>query len=174
MMNAQMQTLSARVSSEDVAWLASLQIDGAITPSDKLRALIGQMRKQHEGALDYAACSAWLRDLLSPAVTDVRAFEHQQRMHSAAVAAILEWAPQVMATLLSQHRFEGDGTAGAVAFEASVMQQSFQMLAALLRLGVTPGADCYAPGIIDKHLPRVLELAQLISTNRESMKEKLS
>jgi len=26
------------------------------------------MRKQHEGALDYGACLAWLRDLLAPFV----------------------------------------------------------------------------------------------------------
>jgi hypothetical protein len=173
-MNAQMQTLSARVPSEDVAWLATLQIAGAVTPSDKLRALIGQMRKQHEGTLDYTACIAWLRDLLGPAVADVRAVEHRREIHSAALAVIFEWAPQVMAALLSRHRFEGDGVAGVTALEASVVKQTFQLCASLLRLGVTPGADCYAPGVIDKHLPRVLELAQLISANRESFEEKQS
>ena len=44
-MSSQMQTLSARVSADDFAWLSSLEIPAAVTPSDKLRALIGQMRK---------------------------------------------------------------------------------------------------------------------------------
>ena len=51
----QMQTLSARIPLEDIEWLASLDIQGAVSPSDKLRALIAQMRRQYEGTLDYEA-----------------------------------------------------------------------------------------------------------------------
>ena len=41
----QMQTLSARIPTEDMEWLAGLDIQGAVSPSDKLRALIAQMRR---------------------------------------------------------------------------------------------------------------------------------
>src|SRR6516165_4075828 len=77
----QMQTLSARIPSEDMEWLAALDIQGAVSPSDKLRSLIGQMRRQHEGTLDYQGSLSWLRDLVAPFVTAIRAFEHQNRMH---------------------------------------------------------------------------------------------
>lgn len=174
MSTPQMQTISSRVSSDDLEWLSSLQIAGAITPSDKLRALIAQMRKQHEGALDYVACVAWLRDLLNPFVAGIRGVEHRHQIHSAAIAAIAEWIPQIMATLLAEHKLEKRGAADAVALESLLVQQCFQLLAALMRLGITPNADCYAPDAIDKHLPRILELAQLISANRESLKERTS
>src|SRR5262245_33949666 len=141
-MSGQMQTVSVRVSSEDLAWLSSLQAAGTVTPSDKLRALIAQMRRQHEGALDYTACVAWLRELLGPLVAGIRGIEHHHRMHSAAVSAIVEWAPQVMATLLAEHKLEKRGAADAIALEDTLLQQCFQLLAALMRLGVTPGADC--------------------------------
>jgi hypothetical protein len=86
-MAIQMQTVSARLPSEDLQWLSALELPGAVTPSDKLRALIAQMRKQHEGALDYAACLAWLRDLLSPFVIELRGIEHRERTHSEALSA---------------------------------------------------------------------------------------
>jgi len=42
---------------------------------------------------------------------------------------------------------------------------------ALLRLGVTPSAECYTPDAIERHLPRIIELVQLITANRETLKE---
>jgi hypothetical protein len=169
--SAQMQTLSARVPADDFAWLAGLEVPGAYTPSDKLRALIAQMRRQHEGALDYTACVAWLRELLGPLVAEIRGVEHRQQIHSAALTAIIEWTPQVMATLLAGRDRNGDDRESAAALERALVQQCFQLLSALLRLGITPTAECYTPDVIEKHLPRVLELTQLVSTNRASNKE---
>jgi hypothetical protein len=115
------------------------------------------MRKQHEGALDYTACLAW-RDLLSPT-------------HSEAVSAIIAWAPQVMATMLSARDFGDDGVARSREVEDALVQSCFRLLMALLRLGVTPAAECYTPDVIEKHLPRIIELVQLITANRETLKE---
>ena len=56
----QMQTLSARIPTEDLEWLVGLQIQGAVSPSDKLRSLIGQLRRQDEGSLDFQRSLAWL------------------------------------------------------------------------------------------------------------------
>ena len=170
-MSTQMQTLSARVSADDVAWLSALEVPSAVTPSDKVRALIAQMRKQHEGALDYTACVAWLRDLLSPLVAELRGTEHRHQIHSAAVTAIVEWAPQIMATLLAARQFGKDDEERVIALEKALVQQCFQLLTALMRLGITPAAECYTADVIEKQLPRVLELAQLISANRASIKE---
>ena len=79
-----------------------------------------------------------------------------------------------MATLLAGHKLQKGGTAEAIALEDTLVQQCFQLLAALMRLAVIPGADCYAPDAVDKHLPRILELAHLISANRASLKERTS
>ena len=170
-MAVQMQTVSARLSAEDLQWLSALELPGAVTPSDKLRALIAQMRKQHEGALDYTACLAWLRDLLAPFVIALRGIEHRERTHSEAVGAIIAWAPQVMATILSARDFGEDDVARAREVEDALVQSCFRLLVALLRLGVTPAAECYTPDVVEKHLPRIIELVQLITANRETLKE---
>jgi hypothetical protein len=167
-MSGQMQTLSARVPADDFAWLSALDIPGAATPSDKLRGLISQMRRQHEGTLDYTACVVWLRELISPLVAEIRGTEHRQQIHSAALSAILEWSPQILATLLAARQSGNDDLAAAVALEKALVQQCFQLLTALLRLGITAETECYTADVIEKQLPRVLELAQLIKANRES------
>ena len=173
-MAIQMQTVSARLPAEDLQWLSALELPGAVTPSDKLRALIAQMRKQHEGALDYSACLAWLRDLLAPFVIELRGIEHRERTHSEAVSAIIAATPQIMATMLSARDFGGDGVARAGEVEDALVQSCFRLLMALLRLGVTPAAECFNPNVVEKHLPRVIELVQLIAANREPPKEKQS
>ena len=170
-MAIQMQTVSARLPSDDLEWLSALDLPGAVTPSDKLRALIAQMRKQHEGALDYSACLSWLRDLLSPFVIELRGIEHRERTHSEAVSAVIAWAPQVMATMLSARDFGDEGIGRSREVEDALVQCCFRLLIALLRLGVTPAAECYTPDVIEKHLPRIIELVQLITANRATLKE---
>lgn len=169
-MSSQMQTLSARVPSEDLEWLASLNIPGAVSPSDKLRTLIGQMRRQHEGTIDYAAGLAWLRELLAPFVTAMRALEHQHRTHSEALSLAAEWLPQLMATLLSARPAGRDARDRAVETEDIVVQRCMQFLTSLLRLAITQQAACYNPAVVDKHLPQVLEVAEIVAAQRKPRK----
>src|SRR5262245_59917669 len=171
-MSSQMQTMSVRVPSEDGGGLSSLEIAGAGRRSDKWRAVIAQMRGQHQGTMDYSACVAWLRDLLGPVVVALREVEHRQKLHSDALNAIVEWVPQIAATLLAERRFGKDAAAQAVALEDALLQRSFQLFNTLLRLGVTPRSECYDPDAIERHLGRVLELAEMISADRKQRKGK--
>ena len=41
-----MEPLSARIPSDLYLWLAQLQVEGAATNSDKLRVLLGQLKRQ--------------------------------------------------------------------------------------------------------------------------------
>jgi len=50
-----MEPLSARIPSDLYLWLAQLHVEGATTNSDKLRILLSQLKRQHDGALDYVA-----------------------------------------------------------------------------------------------------------------------
>jgi|GraSoiStandDraft_4_1057263.scaffolds.fasta_scaffold510888_2 hypothetical protein len=168
----QMQTLSARIPTEDMEWLAGLDMQGAVSPSDKLRALIAQMRRQHDGTLDYEASLGWLRDLVAPFVTGVRAFEHHNRMHSEVLTLAAEWLPQVMATLLSERALAKDAKKHAIDVEDVVVQRCFQLLASIMRLAVTRDAACYNPAVIDKHLSTVLEIAGIVTQTRKMREEK--
>ena len=168
----QMQTLSARIPSEDMEWLAALDIQGAVSPSDKLRSLIGQMRRQHEGTLDYQGSLSWLRDLVAPFVTSIRAFEHQNRMHSEVLTLASEALPQIMATLLSERGLTKDAKRRAIEVEEIVVQRCFQLLTSIMRLAVTREAACYNPTVIDAHVGGVLEIAAIVAQTRKMREEK--
>jgi hypothetical protein len=168
----QMQTLSARLPTEDMEWLLSLDIQGAVSPSDKLRALIGQMRRQHEGTLDYQRSLSWLRDLVAPFVTAIRGLEHQNRMHSEALTLATEALPRIMATLLSERGLTKDAKSRAIEVEEIVVQQCFQLLTSILRLAVTCDAGCYTPTVIEAHVRSVLEIAEIVTETRKMREEK--
>src|SRR6516165_1266038 len=121
-----MQTLSARIPNEDLEWLSALDIQGAVSPSDKLRSLITQMRRQQEGMLDYERSLSWLRDLVAPFVTTIRAVEHNNRMHSEVLTLTAEWLPQIMAILLSERALGKDAQKRAIDVEEMVVQRCFQ------------------------------------------------
>jgi hypothetical protein len=163
----QMQTLSARIPSEDLEWLVGLDLQGAVSPSDKLRSLIGQLRRQHEGSLDYERSLAWLRDLVAPFVNAVGAFEHQNRMHSEVLALAEEALPQIMATMLSERGLPKDAKKRAVEIEDVVVQRSLQLLTSILRLAVTRDAACYNPRVLDAHIAPVLEIAEIVAQSRK-------
>ena len=168
----QMQTLSARIPTADMEWLLSLDMQGAVSPSDKLRALIGQMRRQHDGTFDYQRSLSWLRDLVAPFVTAIRALEHQNRMHSEALTLAAETLPRIMATLLSERDLTADAKSRAMEIEEIVVQQCFQLSTSILRLAVTRDAGCYSADVFDRHVPSVLEIAEIVAQTRRIREEK--
>jgi hypothetical protein len=167
---AAMQTVSARIPVEDLQWLATLEVQGATTPSDKLRALVAQLRRQHEGALEYSASLQWMRDLVAPFVTAVGTFEHRQGKHSEVVRLISDWVPQLMAILVSENNLGREPLRKAQEIEEKLVARAVQLLMGLLRLGVTPGADCYDPPALEKYLPPIIELSALIDSSRKALR----
>jgi hypothetical protein len=168
----QMQTLSARIPTEDLEWLVGLDLQGAVSPSDKVRSLIGQLRRQHEGTLDYQRSLSWLRDLVAPFVSAIGALEHHNKMHSEVLALVAEALPQIMATLVSERGITNDATKRAIEVEQIVVQRCFQLLTAILRLAVTRDAPCYNPKVLDQYVPEVLEIAGIIAQTRKMREEK--
>jgi hypothetical protein len=162
-----MQTVSARIPNEDLEWLAALEVQGATTPSDKLRALVTQVRRQHEGAMDYGASLQWMRDLVTPLVTAVGGFEHRHGKHSEIIRLVADWVPQTMAILIADANLGRDPQRKAPELEEKLILKLFQLVMAVLRLSVTPAADCYDPRALEKNLPQVIELAGVIATNRK-------
>jgi hypothetical protein len=156
--------LSVRVPQDDFEWLSALAVDGAATPSDKLRAIIQSHRRELEGVSSYDAALAWLRERVQPLAREVAAHEHRAAERSDAIAAAMEWAPQLMALLISSHvPAEGDDGRTARQLEDSVLQKAAALLGALLRLGIGTPPPTYAADAIDRH---VIPLGQLIDAVR--------
>ena len=165
---AAMQTVSARIPTDDLQWLATLEMQGANTPSDKLRALVTQLRRQHEGALEYSASLQWMRDLVAPFLTAVGTFEHRQGRHSEVLRLISDWVPQLMALLVAESTLGKDPLRKAQDIEDKLVVRCVKLLTGILRLGITASTDCYDPKVLDKHLPHLIELSAIIDSSRKS------
>jgi len=158
--------LSVRIPQDDFEWLTALDIKGAATPSDKLRAVIQRHRREHEGEQSYELALAWLRDLIQPFAKGVAAFEHRSGERSEVLAAMIEWAPQLMALLSSERLAAEDSSARARQVEDMLLQRSAALLSALLRLGIAPHAVAYDAESLDRQLPRLAGLIDAIRLAR--------
>ncbi|MDR1277063.1 MAG: hypothetical protein LBL72_11915 [Candidatus Accumulibacter sp.] len=163
-----METVGVRFPVSDIEWLASLSMKDALTPSDKIRAIVAEARQRNEGSGDYDTELFWLRDLLAPATALINGREFRSGMHSELVSLVVEWVPQTLALIFSlgtQGYEDAAGDADALEkLEAQLAQCAFQLCEALLRLGVGSSAPCYDPGIIRSRLPRIVELVEVVST----------
>jgi hypothetical protein len=165
---AAMQTVSARIPVDDLQWLATLEVQGASTPSDKLRALVAQLRRQHEGSMEYSASLQWMRDLVAPFATSIGAFEHRQGKHSELLRLISDWVPQLMAILIAENSLGREPQRKAQEIEEKLVARCVQLIMSFLRLGITPVADCYDPQVLERHLPQLIELSAVIAASRKA------
>ena len=155
--------ISVRLSDDDAAFLARLTIAGAVTPSEKLRAILAEARRRHEGREDYASCVAVFEDMLAPALQRLREIEYKEHLHSEFVAKLYAWMPPVAALLLiGAHNGSADST-DAGTLEAGLADHVFTLMESVLRLGLTAQSPCFDTGLIADRLDRVLELTDLIA-----------
>lgn len=163
---AQMQTLSIRIPDEDFQWILSLQEAGAKTASEKLRGFLGRARQQEAELASPELCSARMRELARHFVDAVATYERKHKHHSDLIGAVSEWVPQIMATLVSSRPAGEYSPEDAIEIEAVLAQQCFRLLVSLLRIAVTSVPATYDKGVLDRYLPDIVELAEIISTRK--------
>ena len=158
--------MSVRLSDDDAAFLARLSIAGAVTPSEKLRALLAEARRRHEGREAYASCVSVIDDMLGPTLQRVRELEYRQHVHSEFLAELYAWLPPAAALAMIGTHADGEREVDLAALEAGLADRVFALIEAVLRLGITARGPCYDPDLIANRLDRVLELTDLVRTNR--------
>lgn len=161
-----MQTVSVRVPEDDLAWITALRIDGSSSPSDKIRAIIANARRQREGASDFVAAAATVHDSIRPFMDAIKAVEHKFRMHSEAVLVMGEVLPELIAAMICSPPSGKDPRGAAVQIEADLVRRAMRLLTAMLRLSVTPMSPTYDPSVFDPYIPEVIAIANIINANR--------
>ena len=165
--------VSVRVSPEDAEFIASLKIEDAVTPSDKIRALIKRARllesreKSYEGAL--SSFQAQFRAVLN----QLAQHEQQEELHSELVRLFLDWLVEADAYASSPPLNNDTQTRAAdlMRFEQGVMERTLRLCETVIRLGITKTAPCYDPDIVSHNIDRVLDLSAVVSASR-TRKEK--
>lgn len=164
---AQMQTISIRIPDEDFQWLSALQEPDAKTPSEKLRALLARTRKQEAGMASPEACAAWMKALARPFAESLAAHERKHKDHSDLIGAAAEWGPHIMATLVAARLTDEGGRDQALEVEAVLAQQCFRLFATLLRAGVTTQPATYDRTVLDRYLPDIIEIIEIIANRKK-------
>jgi len=151
-----MEPLSARIPSELYLWLAQLQVEGATTNSDKLRVLLGQLKRQHDGAQDPVAAHAWARDQLQGLRDALVRLESRSQRHSEVLALLLEHLTASLSCTMAQ---VPQDEAGAAQLEDTLVRRAFALSDALLRQATTDQASAFDPGVVRRHYGNTLALA---------------
>jgi hypothetical protein len=162
-----MQTVSIRLPEDDLAWLSDLQLPGASTPSDKLRALLAEARRRGEGTGNYVGCVALLREQVRPLLDATQELAHTQGLHSEVIAMLAQQIPELMATLIAGAPAGKSSPEQAREVEARLAARAMRMLLGLLRLTITQRTPAYDPAVLDAFVPEILELAGLIRNARQ-------
>jgi hypothetical protein len=156
-----MEPLSARIPSDLYFWLAQLQVEGATTNSDKLRVLLGQLKRQHDGAFDYVAAHAWARDMTGRLREALVRTEGSSGRHSEVLTLLLDHVTTSLAMVVSQVPSD---EAAAAKLEDALVRRAFALCEALLRQATTATAAAYDPAVIRRHIAATIELAATIQS----------
>lgn len=163
-MTANRIPLSVRISQEDADFIAQLQIDGANTPSEKIRELLKQARLAHTQNKGYDSILTSSEQMLHTARHEILQCEKTLGVHSHIVARIFEVLPDLMATMAGDYPKTCDKTA-LVDFEKQAMWRIVRLMDSILQLAITGKGAGYDDKVLSE-LENTLNLAHLIYQNK--------
>lgn len=165
-------TMSVRISQNDASFLAQYKAEGAITPSDKLRAIIRGARENQQRLDDFRGSINLFKKFLEPIDASIREAELEHRVHSELVTRILEWLPDMMASTVTLEKQLGQSPdkEALQSLEDGLADRVFRLIASVLQMGVTEKNPCYRKDTINSRVEMVLDLAQLIGNRNKNSK----
>lgn len=160
-------SVSVRLPEQDASFLSSMRLEGAETPSEKLRALISEGRKRQHGTEEYPAALKLAQESLGPTLRIIRSSERETGMHSELVSRLGEWLSDCMAFLVAANGAATElDTDALIEIERGLAERVFVLIQSVLQMGVTQHSPCYDPSVIDKQLGPVMDLANVILRTR--------
>lgn len=159
-----MVPVSGRIEDDLYAWFVSLQYEGAVTNSDKLREALKELRSQHAGMTDTMTAQAWLHKLSLPLRQALAAVERDEMRNSEILTLMLDHVSALAALLVSGRP---QSVEEARQLEEQMVRRGFAMTEALLRQAVTPSAAAFDPKVVRRHCSGAVELAQFIKQGEQ-------
>ena len=157
--------LSVRLSAEDSAFLAQLELEGAVTSSDKVRGLIRLARQRGERPANFAGALAASHEALGPALRAVREAEQASDRRSGVVIGLLTAVEEFLALSLATPAEMATADEGAMQrHEARLVDCAARMTEQMLRWAVTPSAPAYAPEVVAHRVAALNDLMTLITS----------
>lgn len=158
---------SARLSPQDAEFIAQFQVEGAHSPSDKIRAIIADARDRSTGAGDYKSALQQTQSMIAPTLRLTRSSERSAGSHSELVSRLGDWVPECLAYFASWTGAEAELSAEELTrLEVGLVQRSVTLMESILQMAITQRSPCYDPVLLNEKISPVLELARIISTTR--------
>ena len=152
--------ISVRISQEDADFIAELKIEGANTPSEKIRELLTQARLAHSQTHDYGTALAAQEQFFQVARRDVLHAEKEWGIHSHIVARLFEQLPDFAATLAADLP-ENAQEADLKRYECELMRRIVRLTDSILQLAVTGKGAAYDDTVLQQ-LENSLKLAKIV------------
>lgn len=164
-MSQKTTTISCRVDAKDADFLLSLDVPGATTLSDKMRHVVSDYRHHQENLRHFRDCLMDFRNLIAPTYQEIQDMEFTHDLRSEFVNRMVESLPVLMATLATSRRpaRTEEEVAHLHKLEKRLLDQVFQLVDALLRIGVSPSPTCYDPDLFRQRLTDLLSLTDMMS-----------
>ncbi|WFE88447.1 hypothetical protein K1718_20090 [Roseibium porphyridii] len=160
--------ISVRLSDDDVAFLASYEVQGARTPSDKLREILKTARERERGAQDVSSCEDLLRQMARPGEKKLRQLQRETGVRSDLVLKLYERLPEMLAELIAAAPGPGGEENELRRFEADLSAELFSLIEEVFDLGLTSPSRTYDPELMDNRLTPILEIAKILDQRRQS------
>lgn len=173
-MSSKTVSISARITHEDAEFISQLKINGAKTPSDKLRAIIADARRRDSRTQDYRGCFQMIQEIMKPVIEKIRHAELENNVHSELITRCVEWLPDTIAyTVSSVHEFENAGSRDQLEnTESGVSDRVFRLMESVMQMGITRRCPCYDEDAISNRIHPILELSNVImATSKSKRKE---
>jgi hypothetical protein len=157
-------SLSVRVSDEDAGFLARLDIAGAATPSEKMRALLASERRLRAGSRDAGEAAEMLDDLMRPAKRRWRKDEETAGVHSQILQRLYDRLPELAALALAGPEAPSkpeDAESALAGFEGRVIDQTFALAEDFIQIALLREPRALNRDALKKRLLSVIELAEL-------------
>lgn len=157
--------LSLRITSDDAAFLAELEMPGAKTPSEKVRAILANARRQHQGTRDFVQCLELVQDMMRPGLNKVRSAQTELGMRSDFVLKLYEKVPEILAELVAV-KIEPEGaseeqqTRRLRNLEADLANEVFGLIEEIINMGLTSKSRSYDPKLIKDRMEPIVEIVE--------------
>lgn len=160
-------TISCRVDADDADFLLALEVPGATTVSDKMRHVLAEYRQHQQNLRNFRDCLMDFRNLIAPTYKEIQDMEFSHDLRSEFVNRIVETLPVLLSTLLTTGRPDRreEEVPHLHQLEKRLIDQVFQLVDGLLRIGVSSRPPCYDPQLFQERLKGLLSLTEILSTH---------
>lgn len=157
--------ISVRIDQEVFDFITNLHINGANTPSEKIRELLTQARHSYERPHNYGSMLEYTETLLHDARHTILSCEKKMGVHSAILARVFEFLPDLLATLTTELPIT-NSTSDLIRYEREVMWRIVRMIDNILQLAIMSKGVGYDDTVLQE-LNNSLNLAQIVYHNRK-------